>query len=215
MTSVLVVEPDRAICDFIAEALQSDLFAAVKCVHSGSEGLRAIQGGGFDLAIIDVRLPQISGFDLAAKAANRNIPTLLCSGHPDAVKTLRGLDLPHLSKPFSYQELVHASAQVIVFSSENILRVRATIGQVKTAMDGLSVAIADSQRLIAETKRLLAKLAQPPDVVNRGDMVRAFEEGYSAATAGKTPSACTYPEDDPRRDEWLKGWLKEMFGSWK
>ena len=191
MTSVLVVEPDRIICDFVAEALQSDLLASVKCVHSGSEGLHAIQGGCFDLAIIDVRLPQISGFDLAAKAANRNIPTLLCSGHPDALLKLQGLDLPHLSKPFSMQQLIHASAQVIVFSKENVVRMRATIGQAQTTMERLSIAIADTDRLIAETRRLLARFAQPRGVLNMGDRVRAFEEGYSAATADKT-SICLH-----------------------
>jgi DNA-binding response OmpR family regulator len=46
--------------------------------------LRAIEKVGFDLAIIDVNLPEISGYELARRAANRNIPTLLSSGHPDA-----------------------------------------------------------------------------------------------------------------------------------
>jgi hypothetical protein len=31
-----------------------------------------------------VNLPEISGYELARRAANRNIPTLLSSGHPDA-----------------------------------------------------------------------------------------------------------------------------------
>ena len=34
-------------------------------------------------------MPEISGFKLAERAANRNIPSLLCTGHPDAMTKLQ------------------------------------------------------------------------------------------------------------------------------
>jgi CheY-like chemotaxis protein len=40
------------------------------------------------------------GLELAARAANRNIPSLLCTGHPDALAQLQEHDYPHLAKPF-------------------------------------------------------------------------------------------------------------------
>jgi CheY-like chemotaxis protein len=56
----------------------------VRCERTGSLALQAIETAGFDLAIIDVNMPEISGYELARRAANRNIPTLLSSCHPHA-----------------------------------------------------------------------------------------------------------------------------------
>lgn len=61
--------------------------------------MQAIETAGFDLAIIDVNMPEISGYELARRAANRNIPTLLSTGHPDADIKLRDVQCPYLAKP--------------------------------------------------------------------------------------------------------------------
>jgi CheY-like chemotaxis protein len=48
-----------------------------------------METAGFDLAIIDVNMPEISGYELARRAANRNIPALLSSCHPHAGAKLK------------------------------------------------------------------------------------------------------------------------------
>jgi CheY-like chemotaxis protein len=52
--------------------------------------LQAIETAGLDLAIIDVNMPESSGYELARRAANRNIPTL-SSGRPDRGNHLSGI----------------------------------------------------------------------------------------------------------------------------
>jgi two-component system sensor histidine kinase/response regulator len=89
MTAILVAEDDPGICDFLTDLLENDLAARVRCEQTGSLALRAIETAGFDLAIIDVNMPEISGYELARRAANRNIPKLLSSGHPDTDPTQR------------------------------------------------------------------------------------------------------------------------------
>ena len=85
VTKVLVVENDPLVCGLVAELLEFELAADVRKAMTGASAVQAIDGGAFDLAIIDVLMPEISGFILAERAANKNIPSLLYSGHPDAL----------------------------------------------------------------------------------------------------------------------------------
>jgi CheY-like chemotaxis protein len=94
MTAILVAEHDPEVCSLVSEILQYDLLAKVVCVGTGTLAAQAISKASFDLAIIDVNMPEISGYELARRAANRNIPTLLSSGHPDADAELRGSECP-------------------------------------------------------------------------------------------------------------------------
>src|SRR4051794_36159807 len=70
VTAILVVERDPGVCNFLIDALENELSAFVKCVDTGSLGAKAIDTGCFDLAIIDVGMSQISGYELAKRAAN-------------------------------------------------------------------------------------------------------------------------------------------------
>jgi DNA-binding response OmpR family regulator len=84
MTAILVAEDEPGICDLLTDVLETELYAMVRCERTGSLALLAIETAGFYLAIIDVNMPEISGYELAKRAANRNIPALLSGGHPDA-----------------------------------------------------------------------------------------------------------------------------------
>jgi CheY-like chemotaxis protein len=97
MTAILVAEDDPGICDLLTEVLETELSARVRCERTGSLALQAIETAGFDLAIIDVNMPEISGYELARRAANRNIPTLLSSGHPDSDIRLKEYECPYLA----------------------------------------------------------------------------------------------------------------------
>jgi CheY-like chemotaxis protein len=77
MTAILVAEDDPDICDLLTDVLEVELAAKVRCERMGSLALQAIETAGFDLAIIEVNMPEISGYELAWCAASRNIPTLL------------------------------------------------------------------------------------------------------------------------------------------
>jgi CheY-like chemotaxis protein len=83
MTAILVAADDPGICDFLTDVLEVELAATVRCKRTGSLALRAIETAGFDLAIIDVNMPEIAGYELARRAANRNIPTLAGRALPE------------------------------------------------------------------------------------------------------------------------------------
>jgi CheY-like chemotaxis protein len=84
VTTILVVENDPDVSDFLTNVLQAELAAVVRSASTGTLGAEAIETGAFDLAIIDVLAPEVSGYDLAKCAANKNAPALLyrASGGP-------------------------------------------------------------------------------------------------------------------------------------
>lgn len=137
MTVILVVEDDPRVCDLLSEIMEAELAAVVRCAQTGGLALEAIQTAGFDLAIIDVNMPEMSGYELAQWAANWNIPTLLCSGHPNAKARLNEFDCPHLAKPFGIHELVYKAANAITHAAENIRRIKTALAKLQTTTEGL------------------------------------------------------------------------------
>lgn len=68
------------------------------------EALEHLRPGSHHLVIADVRLPDGYGHEIAAKAAELGIKTLLMSGHPDELQALIIGDVVHLAKPFTMDE---------------------------------------------------------------------------------------------------------------
>jgi CheY-like chemotaxis protein len=89
-------------------------------------------------------MPDISGYELARRAANMNIPTLLCTGHPDAMGELQDVGCPHLAKPFSPHELISEAAAVIACAAENISRVKASLTRLRATLDRLEAEMEES-----------------------------------------------------------------------
>jgi DNA-binding response OmpR family regulator len=147
MTAILVIENDPGDCDLI-HVLEAELAAAVKCARTGMLGVEAIETASFDLAIIDFGMSQISGYELARRAANSNIPVLLCTGQPDALAKLTDHDFPPLAKPFKISELVYEAAKIITNTAENISRVKASLVRLQVTTEGLRADMAESRRLI-------------------------------------------------------------------
>ena len=165
MTAILVAEDDPGICDLLTDLLEVEFAATVRCERTGSLALQAIETAGFDLAIIDVNMPEISGYELARRAANRNIPTLLSSGHPDADAKLRDYEFPYLAKPYRVAELLSGAAMAITQASENIHRIKASFVRLEATTEGLKADMAKSERLMNESKALLARCASPEPVI--------------------------------------------------
>ena len=165
MTAILVAEDDPGICDFLTDVFEVELAATVRCERTGSLALQAIETAGFDLAIIDVNLPDISGYELARRAANRNIPTLLSSGHPDADVKLREHEFPYLAKPYRVTELLSEAAIAITKAGENIRRVKASLVRLQATTEGLKAGMAKSEQMLNQSKALLARCSSPESVI--------------------------------------------------
>ncbi len=109
MPRVLLVEDEPAIADTLVYALGTDRFE-VTHVLTGGDALVAAETAEFDIAILDIGLPDMSGLDvcrgLRAKSA---IPVLFLTARDAEVDRILGLELggdDYVTKPFSPREIV-------------------------------------------------------------------------------------------------------------
>ena len=106
---VLLVDDDRELCQMLGEYLSAEHFE-VQSVHDGSDALAELAASDFDILILDVMLPSVSGFDVLRKlGATHDTPILMLTARGDDVDRIVGLELgadDYLSKPFNPRELV-------------------------------------------------------------------------------------------------------------
>jgi len=121
-------------------------------------------GWHFDLAVINVGLPRISGIELAGFAANQNIPELLVSGPPESNDMLGRFGYPFLAKPFGVDALCADAVRVIDESRTNIRRVQASADKMLANTEALSAAVMESRRLLREIKaqQIIRELGNAP-----------------------------------------------------
>jgi two-component system catabolic regulation response regulator CreB len=104
---ILIIEDEPAIADNIVYALETEGFACRWCA-TGREGLAALDGT-FDLAVLDVGLPDIGGFDLCREIRKRHeLPILFLTARAGEIDRVVGLELgadDYVVKPFSPREL--------------------------------------------------------------------------------------------------------------
>jgi two-component system, OmpR family, response regulator QseB len=106
---VLVVEDDRDVSDAIRNALALESHQA-EIAHDGAAALAALSEHRFDLAILDLGLPQVSGLDVLkqTRASGNAIPILVLTARDLTADRVAGLDAgadDYLTKPFDIQEL--------------------------------------------------------------------------------------------------------------
>ncbi|MDY6990060.1 MAG: sigma-54 dependent transcriptional regulator [Thermodesulfobacteriota bacterium] len=116
--SVLIVDDDALIRSFICTVLSEDGYL-VEEAASGSEGLSKLKGGSFDLALTDLRMPDMSGLDLMEKAKEMEVDcrwvVITAYGSiRNAVEAMKIGASDYLTKPFADpDELRHVVARVM------------------------------------------------------------------------------------------------------
>ncbi|MDF3055861.1 MAG: transcriptional regulator [Rariglobus sp.] len=105
---ILVIEDEPAIADTLVYALRTEGFSPEWC-PTGRDGLATFAGGTFALVILDVGLPDISGFDLCRELrARTSVPVLFLTARSGEIDRVVGLELggdDYVTKPFSPREV--------------------------------------------------------------------------------------------------------------
>lgn len=109
MKKILLIEDEVSIAELQRDYLEINGFT-VDIQHHGEDGLQQALKGNYDLIILDIMLPGISGFDICKQIrAVHNIPILFVSAKKEDIDKIRGLGLgadDYITKPFSPSELV-------------------------------------------------------------------------------------------------------------
>ena len=107
--NILVVDDEPEIADLVEVYLKSEGFAVFKC-GTGGEALACVRRERLDLAILDVMLPDISGFTLCGEIRkDYHFPVLMLTAKTEDMDKITGLTIgadDYLTKPFNPLELV-------------------------------------------------------------------------------------------------------------
>ncbi|MBM3343453.1 MAG: response regulator transcription factor [Betaproteobacteria bacterium] len=106
---ILIAEDDPVLADGLTRSLRGSEYA-VDCVNDGAAADHALSTQTYDLAIIDLGLPRIEGFEVIKRLRRRSAtpPVLILTARDALQERVRGLDLgadDYLTKPFQLLEL--------------------------------------------------------------------------------------------------------------
>ncbi len=178
--SVLVVEDEQATRDLLRAQLAQDF--EVRTAGNGEEALSALSTRGFDLMLLDMNLPGISGLEVMQQLHELdNAPTVIVvsadSNVSSAVEALREGAYDYLVKPFSMDELratlERASERTLLMKENQNLRKTIRRSQRFGGMLG-------SSPIMQELKRDIEKIAD-----TRGTVLLTGESGTGKELAAR------------------------------
>jgi DNA-binding response OmpR family regulator len=107
---ILIVEDEQRIASFIAKGLKAEGHVTVE-VADGQAGLDHALSGEFDLMVLDIGLPRVSGFDVLdqLRAQGSRMPVIVLTARDSVTDTVSALDSgadDYMSKPFRFAELL-------------------------------------------------------------------------------------------------------------
>jgi len=109
MSKVLIIDDDEELCELVSEYLGVEGFES-EVVNDGASGLEAARSGKYDLAILDVMLPKMNGFEVLKNLrTDSKLPVLMLTARGDDMERIVGLETgadDYLPKPFNPRELV-------------------------------------------------------------------------------------------------------------
>lgn len=113
---ILLVEDDKTIASGLEYSLEQEGFNIVLC-HDVSSGKKVLNENEFDLCLLDISLPDGSGYELCKMIrAKSDIPIIFLTACDDEVNVVMGLDMgadDYITKPFRIRELISRIKSVL------------------------------------------------------------------------------------------------------
>lgn len=107
--TLLIVDDDQELCAMLAEYLAPEGFLCLTAA-AGPAGLELLARTPVDLVVLDVMLPELSGFEVLRRLrASSRVPVIMLTARGEEVDRVVGLEMgadDYLPKPFSPRELV-------------------------------------------------------------------------------------------------------------
>jgi DNA-binding response OmpR family regulator len=109
MTRILLADDDTELCEMLHDYLTAEGFS-VAVTHDGESALALARSGAYDLVVLDLMMPGLSGFDvLRALRPQCTTPVLMLTARDEDVDSIVGLELgadDYLGKPCNPRVLV-------------------------------------------------------------------------------------------------------------
>jgi DNA-binding response OmpR family regulator len=187
---VLIVEDERAVARGLEYGLTSEGFA-VLWADTGQRALELAREQNPHLILLDIRLPDMSGFDVCRqlRAEGRHLPILMLTARDEEVDKVLGLELgadDYVVKPYSLRELISRIRALLRRAYGDLAAARKeerlTFGEVEVDLQRLQVHRRGRLVDLTPTEfRLLRYLVTHPDrPFSRGALIEAVW-GYDSS----------------------------------
>ncbi len=177
-SNILIVDDDRELSEMLKEFLAPDHFDLTACL-SAEEGLQALQEESFNLLILDIMLPGMSGIDLLKQVRQfSDIPIIMLTARGDDIDRILGLEFgadDYLSKPFNPRELLARIKAIMRRSKSGASRDRRlSVGSIELDARSRRVSSGGAQIHLTGTEfELLRCLAESPgEIVSKERLSR-------------------------------------------
>jgi two-component system OmpR family response regulator len=159
---ILVVDDEPNIRDLLASGLRFAGFS-VLAVGNGNDAVAAAEKGNPDLILLDVMLPDMSGFSVTKKLRSMNIlaPVLFLTARDEVEDKITGLTVggdDYMTKPFSLDEII-ARINAILRRTKKTSEEKSVIevGEVRIDEDAHDVFVNDQQIELSPTEYKLLR----------------------------------------------------------
>jgi two-component system response regulator RegX3 len=175
---ILIVEDEPAIAEAVEYALKAEGFE-VEAVDDGNAALEQARAQAYDLLVLDLMLPGLSGVEVCRRLRDESpMPILMLTAKDAEVDRVLGLEVgadDYVTKPFSVPELV-ARVRALLRRRELDMRqaTKLRVGRLELDLAKHEARIgAENIPLTAFELKLLALLAAKPErVFSRGEIMR-------------------------------------------
>ncbi|MFC1923068.1 response regulator transcription factor [Chloroflexota bacterium] len=180
---ILVVEDERAVARGLEYALQDEGFT-VLCAETGKQALDLARTQDPKLILLDIRLPDISGFDVCRqlRQEGKRQPILMLTALDEPVDKVLGLELgadDYVVKPYNLRELIARIRSLLRRAYGELAQAshgeKISFGDVEIDLEKLQVTSAGQLVYLTPTEfRMLRYLASHPDrPVTRDKLIEA------------------------------------------
>jgi DNA-binding response OmpR family regulator len=168
---VLVVDDEHALRRLLRLYLEKEQYTVVEA-DNGLDGLSLLRRGGIDVALVDVMLPGLDGFELVRRIRGESgVPIILVTARGEESARVAGLELgadDYVVKPFSAPEVV-ARVRAQLRRADGAVGERGPLRHGRVELDEQSRRVTVDGREVALTRRefdLLAALLRDPERVH-------------------------------------------------
>jgi DNA-binding response OmpR family regulator len=124
---VLLVEDESKVASFVSKGLEEEGYA-VEIAYDGRKGLELLKASAYDIVLLDLMIPEVSGLEVLkqARAWGIDTPVLIITAKSSKEDVVRGLDTgsdDYLTKPFSFDELLARIRALLRRSAKSSLHI--------------------------------------------------------------------------------------------
>jgi DNA-binding response OmpR family regulator len=214
--AALLVEDDARLGAMVAEYLgRHDLDVTV--VADGERGLAALRRGRFDIALLDVMLPGLDGFEVCrrirAAPESAALPVIMLTARGEDVDKIVGLELgadDYLAKPFNPRELLARIRAVLRRGTAGATPARFNAGELTIDYDAREVTLEGRRVVLTHHEfELLAALARAGGrVLSREQLMDALKgqeyDAFDRSIDVHVSKLRAKIEQDPRAPRYVK-----------